>query len=55
MAGVLTGADVPPAPTRRAPWIAIAAVVILVAWSWHGTRVDVGGLLGREGLGQIAA
>lgn len=52
MPRVLTGAAVPPA--RRAPWIATAAVVILIAWSWHGTRADIGALFGREGLGQIA-
>jgi phosphonate transport system permease protein len=45
---------VPPPPARRAPWIATAAVVALVVWSWHGTRVDAGALLGGEGLRQIA-
>ena len=41
-------------PSR--PWAlwTIAGFAALLAWSWHGTRVDLPSLLGREGLGQIA-
>jgi phosphonate transport system permease protein len=35
--------------------MATAVVLVLVAWSWHGTRVELGALFGGEGLGQIAA
>lgn len=41
-------------PSRRwAVWTGAGFVVLLV-WSWHGTRVDLASLLGGEGLGQIA-
>lgn len=55
MAGVATGTGALAAPPRRRPWIALTAVAALVAWSWHGTRVEVGTLLGAEGLRQVAA
>lgn len=34
-------------------WLAAAAILALVVWSWTGARVDVGSLLSPEGLGQI--
>ncbi|MBM3219560.1 MAG: phosphonate ABC transporter, permease protein PhnE [Candidatus Rokubacteria bacterium] len=36
-------------------WWTVAGFAALVAWSAHGTRVDVGALLGAEGLGQMTA
>lgn len=38
---------------RPSPWWPYLAFAALVAWSWHGTQVDLGGLLGPEGLRQI--
>jgi len=32
-----------------------AGAVALLAWSWHGTEVDLGSLLGGEGFSQIAS
>jgi len=40
-------------PGRAAPLLAGAGVAALLAWSWHGTAVDLPGLLGGEGLRQI--
>lgn len=40
-------------PRGHAGLWAGAVVAALIAWAWHGTRVDVGGLLGPEGLGAI--
>ncbi len=46
-----------PADPRSATafWIGVAAAGLAVAWSLRGTGVDPGALLGREGLGQMAA
>ncbi len=46
-------AAVRPSPTW-ALWVGAGFVALLV-WSWHGTRVDLGTLLGGEGLRQIAS
>lgn len=41
-------------PSRAwASWTAAGFAALLV-WSWHGTQVDLGSLLGGEGLRQIA-
>jgi phosphonate transport system permease protein len=45
-------ATTPPSRTW-AVWTSAGFVVVL-AWSWHGTRVDLASLFGGEGLGQIA-
>ena len=44
-----------PSPGRRGTWLLVAAVALLVAWSYHGTRVDLGTLLSGEAAGQVAA
>ena len=41
-------------PGRAAPLLAGAGVAALLAWSWHGTAVDLPGLFGGEGLRQVA-
>ncbi|MGH7278929.1 MAG: phosphonate ABC transporter, permease protein PhnE [Candidatus Rokuibacteriota bacterium] len=38
---------------RLSGWWILGGVAALIAWSWHGTSVDLGTLFGREGLGQI--
>lgn len=43
------------AAPRRGPWLAAAGLAALVAWSWAGTRVELGALLSGEALAQIAA
>jgi len=45
-----------PARPRVAPgqWIGAGVVAVAVVWSLRGTGVDLGTLLGREGLGQMA-
>jgi len=43
------------APGRRWAWWTLGGFAALVAWSAHGTGVDLPGLLGREGLTQMAA
>jgi phosphonate transport system permease protein len=40
---------------RWSPWLIIAGLGALVAWSYHGTRVEMGTLLSVEGLRQIGA
>jgi phosphonate transport system permease protein len=55
VARIVAPPDRPRAPGRRGTWIATAAVALLVAWSWHGTRVDVGAFLGGDGLAQIGS
>jgi phosphonate transport system permease protein len=56
MARVVTGTRVVAPPRGRwSPWLVAAAAAALVVWSYRGTQVDLGTLLGREGLGQIAA
>jgi phosphonate transport system permease protein len=43
------------APDRsRSTWLTVAAVAALIAWSWHGARVDLGDLFGGEAVRQIA-
>lgn len=43
-------------PPARWPGLVVgAAFAALVAWSWTGTRVDLGALLGGEALAQIGA
>ena len=44
------------AEIRRAmwPWVASAGLALLIVWSYHGTQVDPGALLGAEGRSQIA-
>jgi len=37
------------------PWLTIAGFGLLIIWSYQGTRVDLGALLGRDGQSQIAA
>jgi phosphonate transport system permease protein len=47
-----------PAPPRsqiRTAWLTLAGFAILIAWSYRGTGVDLGGLLGGEALRQMAA
>jgi phosphonate transport system permease protein len=39
---------------RTAGWLTAAAFVVLFAWSYHGTQVDVRTLLGGEAMRQIA-
>jgi phosphonate transport system permease protein len=36
------------------PWIVSAGFALLIVWSYHGTRVDLAGLLGGEGRTQMA-
>lgn len=38
---------------HRAGWLVGGAFLALVAWSYHGARIDAGTLLSGEGLGQI--
>jgi phosphonate transport system permease protein len=42
----------PPASSR--PWLLMAGFVALVLWSYRGTQVDLGSLLGGEGRRQMA-
>ena len=47
-----------PAPPRgqiRTAWLTLAGFTILIAWSYRGTGVDLGSLLGGEALRQMAA
>ena len=47
-----------PAPPRsqiRTAWLTLAGFAILIAWSYRGTGVDLGSLLGGEALRQMAA
>lgn len=37
------------------PWVTAAVVVALLLWSAHGTQVDLGTLLSREGVSQMWA
>jgi len=41
-------------PGRTAPLLAGAGLAALLAWSWHGTAVDLPGLFGGEGMRQVA-
>jgi phosphonate transport system permease protein len=54
MSGTSVALPVPPRP-KAAPWAAVAVVVVLIVWSARGTQVDIGTLLSREALGQMAA
>jgi phosphonate transport system permease protein len=36
------------------PWLLTVGVVAVIAWSYQGTQVDLGGLFGGEGRSQIA-
>lgn len=40
---------------RWSTWVAAGGLAALVAWSWQGTRVEMGALFGGEGLRQIGA
>ena len=42
-------------PGRAFAWFTAAGAAALLVWSFHGTQIDVGLLLGRDGLGQIGA
>jgi phosphonate transport system permease protein len=53
---VARGATAAPTPQPRwSPWLALGGLAALIAWSWHGTRVEVGTLVSGEALGQIGA
>ena len=36
------------------PWMVTLGFALLIAWSYHGTQVNLAELLGREGRGQMA-
>jgi phosphonate transport system permease protein len=38
-----------------ASWLGAAVITVAIGWSLRGTGVDLGALLGREGIGQMAA
>lgn len=42
-------------PRRWAPWLTLSALLALVVWSYHGTRVEVATLLSGEAIRQIGA
>lgn len=42
-------------PSAWRTWLTLAGFALLVAWSYRGTGVDLGGLFGGEALGQMAA
>jgi phosphonate transport system permease protein len=41
-------------PVSGRPWLLMAGSVALIMWSYRGTQVDLGGLLGGEGRRQMA-
>jgi phosphonate transport system permease protein len=44
------------APRRRwAPWFMLGGLLVLIAWSYHGTGIDVGTLRGGEAFRQVGA
>jgi len=43
-----------PLGRRRWGWLVALGFVLLIVWSYQGTRVDLGSLLGGEGLRQMA-
>ena len=44
-----------PGSQARTAWLTLAAAAVLIAWSYRGTGVDLGSLLGGEALRQMAA
>lgn len=55
MARAVTGTAAVERPRGgRVPWVGAAVALALVVWSWRGIQADIPGLLGGEGLRQIA-